>query len=342
VLEQIFERLEGSIRGRLFRMLQRSHRGILQQFSPEDQSNRIRESLCIAILDLLNDSLTDGVKQKATEAVFATLDFLNGMPAADLEQRGLGVLLATLAVEREFISREDEINVVRSALATCIDEEEHFQLPGFRRREDRPLNTWIYQNECMHFNIEPGDRVLDIGSGGWPFSHATHLADLHLGDTSHRMEKLERDERPFFVIDIHNMPFSDKAWDFVFCSHVLEHLERPGDACRELMRIGKRGYIETPTRLSDVMLNFTRLTNHHRYHALVLGNTLVLIEWADAERRDAGTDHFFQCLHSSYMNPFQKMFEDNWSTFYAMLHWQDRFDFLIIDKSGAVTDCSHD
>ena len=36
------------------------------------------------------------------------------------------------------------------------------------------------------------------------------------------------------------------------------------EACREIMRIGGRGYIETPTRTSDIMFNFTKLKGHHR------------------------------------------------------------------------------
>jgi len=142
------------------------------------------------------------------------------------------------------------------------------------------------------------------------------------------------------VMDVQQMPFRDQEWDFIFCSHVLEHLDRPGDACRELMRVSGRGYIEVPTKLSDVMLNFTRIPDHHRWHGLVLGQTLVLIEWTDRERRDVGTNYFFQCLHSRYHNPFQTMFEENWSSFFAMLPWKGRFDFVIIDKCGQVVDQS--
>jgi ubiquinone/menaquinone biosynthesis C-methylase UbiE len=154
------------------------------------------------------------------------------------------------------------------------------------------------------------------------------------------MEPLKRDERPFLVLDVQRLPFRDQVWDFTFCSHVLEHVEQPGEACRELMRVSRQGYIEVPTRLSDVMLNFTRLSGHHRWHGLVLGQTLVLTEWSDKERCSVGTDYFFHCLHSKYDNPFQTMFEQNWSVFYAMLHWREKFDFLVIDRYGRIVDRS--
>jgi SAM-dependent methyltransferase len=230
------------------------------------------------------------------------------------------------------------VEILADVLRGALGHEEQFLVPNLQLRSAPPLNTWTYQNERMKFDISPGEKVLDIGSGGWPFKQATHLADMHPGDTSHRTEPLRKDERPFMAIDARQMPFRDKEWDFTFCSHVLEHLERPGDACRELMRVSRKGYIEVPTRLSDVMLNFTRMKDHHRWHGLVLGQTLVLIEWQESERRDVGTNYFFNALHSSHRNPFQAMFEDNWQTFYAMLTWQGRFRFLVIDKHGDMID----
>ena len=141
-------------------------------------------------------------------------------------------------------------------------------------------------------------------------------------------------------MDVRNMPFRDKTWDFVFCSHVLEHLESPAAALREVMRVGRRGYIEVPTRLSDIMLNFIRLPNHHRWHGFVLKNTLVLIEWKEEERRDLGSMHFFNSLHSRYHNEFQKIFEENWDLFYAMLPWDEQVEFLIVNREGEVLDRS--
>jgi len=231
-------------------------------------------------------------------------------------------------------------DLLREALAVRIEPDELFHLAGLQRRDTDPLNTWTYQNQHMQFDIVPGQRVLDVGSGGYPFKQATHLADRYTGETSHRVEALHRDERPFLVMDVQQMPFRDQEWDFTFCSHVLEHLDRPGDACRELMRVSARGYIEVPTKLSDVMLNFTRLPDHHRWHGTVLGHTLVLIEWTAEERRDVGTNYFFQSLHSRYHNPFQTLFEQNWSSFFAMLPWKGRFDFMVVDKFGRVVDQS--
>lgn len=227
----------------------------------------------------------------------------------------------------------------RSLLLGQLPAEAWSMIPSLEKRDAPVMNTWTFQNEVMKWDIQDDDLVLDIGSGGWPFKRANHLADKYPDDTTHRVEVMVRDQRPFFEVDLQRLPFTDHAYDFVFCSHVLEHLDNPGQAIRELMRVGRRGYIEVPTRLSDVMFNFTRLPNHHRWHGMVLGNTLVLTEWNEWERRDLG-NHFFDVLHSEYRNAFQEFFERNRDLFFASYHWKEAISFLIIDKHGKIIDSS--
>jgi SAM-dependent methyltransferase len=228
---------------------------------------------------------------------------------------------------------------LRGQLVATLPADARNLVPALAKRAAPVQNTWTYQNEVMQWDLAPDAKVLDVGSGGWPFTHATHLADKYPDRTSHRVEAIVRDQRPFFEVDLEKLPFEGKAYDFVFCSHVLEHMDNPGAAMRELMRVGRRGYIEVPTRLSDVMFNFTRLPNHHRWHGLVVGDTVVLIEWNDWERRDLG-NAFFDALQSEYSNTFQDFFERNRDLFFASCHWTGGFDFVVIDKGGKVIDSS--
>jgi SAM-dependent methyltransferase len=39
--------------------------------------------------------------------------------------------------------------------------------------------------------------------------------------------------------DIHNLPYADESFDFVLCSHVLEHVEDPVRATAEIRRVLK-------------------------------------------------------------------------------------------------------
>lgn len=197
-------------------------------------------------------------------------------------------------------------------------------------------DRFSYQNKMFNFSIKPGDKVLDIGSGGYPFPQATHLADYYEGDTTHRTEKLVTDVRPFTCCDIENTPFADKEFDFVYCSHLLEHVSDPKKACKEIMRIGKRGYIETPTRMSDILFNFISLANHHKWHTHVLGNTLIFMEWSDNERRNCGSNYFFDQFQSEWDNEIQQFIHKNRDMFVCMLSWENTFDCIIIDKNGNV------
>lgn len=196
-----------------------------------------------------------------------------------------------------------------------------------------------YQRRFIDFNIKKNELVLDIGSGADAFPLATHLADLYLEETSHRPGggAVKKDARPFVICDIQQTPFKDNAFDFVYCSHLLEHVDNPAEACEELMRIGKRGYIETPTRMSDILFNFTRLKNHHTWHIVLVDHTLVFISWRKDERHDLHFSYFFNQVNSEDPNLFQSFFYRYMDLFRNMFLWEKEFNYIIIDKDGSVT-----
>ena len=227
------------------------------------------------------------------------------------------------------------VKVIVKALNMLFPNEDYL-IQSFTRSNKREGDRFTYQKKYINFNIKPGEKVLDVGSGGYPFPFATHLADLYEGETGHRTEHLVTDGRPFSIIDVAKMPYLDKEFDFVYCSHVLEHVPDPAKACEEIMRVGKRGYIETPTRTSDIMLNFTKLKGHHKWHVTMSGNALFFFEWDDKDRRDTGCNEFFKMLNSEYENPFQTLFSTNKDLFVNMLQWTDHFTYSVYNKSGKL------
>lgn len=235
------------------------------------------------------------------------------------------------------ISREDRLRIYRDEMSELVEPEERFLIPSFEkgRRPDHD-RFHAYQQEYVSFTIQVGEKVLDIGSGGYPFPSATHLADLHLNGTSHRFEPLRKSALPLQVCDIEKLPYSNKAFDFVYCSHVLEHVANPSRACEEIMRVGRKGYIETPTRLSDVMFNYIRLKDHHLWHVNCVGGTLVFMEWEDRERRDTQINDFFGMAKSKYKNAFQELFHGHRDLFVNMMPWENYFPYYVFDKEGRL------
>jgi SAM-dependent methyltransferase len=98
-----------------------------------------------------------------------------------------------------------------------------------------------------HLKIKPTDLVLDVGSGGNPHLRANVLCDKFVADATERNGQPILADRPFVVGDAERLPFADQAFDFVVCSHLLEHVANPAAVLRELKRVAPRGYIETPS-----------------------------------------------------------------------------------------------
>lgn len=98
-------------------------------------------------------------------------------------------------------------------------------------------------------------KVLDIGSGHSPFERADIILDISITDDFERSgEKLRLDSQRFVLGDAMHLPFKDKVFDYVVASHIAEHVDDPDKFCRELIRVGKRGYIESPSKFAEIML----------------------------------------------------------------------------------------
>lgn len=143
----------------------------------------------------------------------------------------------------------------------------------------------LYQSRYHDFDIKPGERVLDIGSGDIPFKYATDLADIAIEDDKYGRAGVPFKYiagKPVFECNVEELPFDDKEFNFVYCSHVLEHVAHPEKACDELMRVAKRGFIETPTRAKDLWLNTAKLSRH-RWAVEKIKDVLIFTELTPAE-----------------------------------------------------------
>jgi hypothetical protein len=130
--------------------------------------------------------------------------------------------------------------------------------------------------------IKPCDLVLDIGGWAQPFRRANFVMDAmpfetrgfyakiglpdHMGNSEEQFSEKSWIQRDICAREPY--PFADKSIDFVICSHVLEDIRDPLWVCSEMIRIGKRGYIEVPSRIMESIVD-NRLkivgASHHRW-----------------------------------------------------------------------------
>src|SRR5438552_19142237 len=110
----------------------------------------------------------------------------------------------------------------------------------------------IMRQEPPPMRFGPNDLVLDVGSGHNPNPRSDVLCDRYVDDDTERGGAI-RVDRPLIVGDGHNLPFKDKAFDYVIASHIIEHMDDPVRFCSELMRVSKRGFIASPTELAEHM-----------------------------------------------------------------------------------------
>lgn len=102
--------------------------------------------------------------------------------------------------------------------------------------------------DLWNFDAESHKRVLDVGPGDFPFEHATAWFDV--------VDHPELELPGLVGTSVEHLPYDDHAFDYVYCSHVLEHVDDPILAFDELVRVAPYGYVEVPSVIKDWLFQF--------------------------------------------------------------------------------------
>ncbi len=177
-------------------------------------------------------------------------------------------------------------------------------------------------------NIRASDFVLEIGSGHNPKRRSDVLCDKHFADDEQRGGKIVAD-RPIVEADGQFLPFMDNAFDYVICSHVLEHVEDPKRLIAELTRVANRGYIETPSEIGERIYGW----HYHNWVVNLIGNRLIL-------QKNNKNPQFGQLFHTlAAKDKHWKRFHiTHHSLFLVQYEWENEIDYEILLEQGSPLD----
>jgi ubiquinone/menaquinone biosynthesis C-methylase UbiE len=202
--------------------------------------------------------------------------------------------------------------------------------------KDTKRLMWMVGDVVYAFvDLPTNAKVLDVGSGQNPHPSADFILDKFLDDNRHRQAKsdftmqasmmkldkegnLNESEKRFDVAqgDILALPFPDKSFDFIIARHMLEHVEDIQGALKELSRVGKAGYIEVPTKISELL--FPQVDIHLWTFSLQQGALV-------ARSLKGNVSPFGRVLHDHFANcqEFQVAWAKAYHQFHICLCWKD-------------------
>jgi len=106
--------------------------------------------------------------------------------------------------------------------------------------------------------------VLDVGPGQYPHPRATAYLDCNVDN----IRRLQAEGKKVIIGNLMEglSDIPDKAFDYVWVSHVLEHIPSPERAAAALSRIAKRGTVVLPSTFKEMM--FCGEEEDHRWQTL--------------------------------------------------------------------------
>jgi ubiquinone/menaquinone biosynthesis C-methylase UbiE len=129
--------------------------------------------------------------------------------------------------------------------------------------------------------IRPDDRVLEVGPGACPHPKSHVFIELNFSSEAEAIaqragiEKVDPSlkEKKIVLYDGGAFPFADKAFDYVICSQVIEHVPDVESFVCELTRVSSAGYLEFPSVYYEYLYNFDV---HLNFLAYVNGEVLYM------------------------------------------------------------------
>ena len=156
-------------------------------------------------------------------------------------------------------------------------------------------------------------NILDIGCSVDAIEFAQTTADIQNLENFY-----QKKNKKFVLVKGKDLPFKDNQFDFVFASHVIEHVEDVAYFIKELQRVSKKGYIELPSMLEDnIILSDNNIKDHKWFFQFDdVTNTLL------AERKKQLIEPFI--THGLLFGSLRKNFR---SSLVIELYWENKINY---------------
>lgn len=213
--------------------------------------------------------------------------------------------------------------------------------------------------------LRTSKSIVDLGCGTNPYPLASAAVDKYIKPVHRKfganraidVDEIQRKGIRFVEADFENLPFEDNEFDTAYSHHVVEHLEHPALALKEMMRVARGGVIMCPSIFAEYL--FGRV--YHKWIVTYRGNLLIFIEkdWEYPWFGEGPQQMEGHTVAGKNCNPFDILLnEGNWYhgihrykaltkklQFYWSGHWKNletvfvwkgRFQYLIIYKNGHI------
>ena len=181
-------------------------------------------------------------------------------------------------------------------------------------------------------SINESDRVLEIGPGATPHPRSDIFLDLRYEDENEEQAQFGysgklNSEKKIVYYDGEEFPFKDNEFDYIICSHVLEHVENLELFLSEIFRVAPKGYFEYPKIHYDYLFNIPVHLNFLKYD----GKSLYY-----QKKSESPLHHFKEIQHDLWrgLNDAQfKVFNyNNEDLLFEGFEWHEPFDLIHTDQ----------
>ncbi len=184
-------------------------------------------------------------------------------------------------------------------------------------------------------SIKPTDKVLEVGPGGSPHPRSDVLLELsydneEAAEQRGHTDKLKTNKKIVYYTGS-SFPFKDNDFDYVICSHVLEHIMslKLQSFISELQRVARKGYIEYPTVYYEYLYNFN-------VHKTILNNKNGVLYYIGKEHTSLSEFSSVQVFfYKTLQNGYDEVIRKNKGYFVQGFEW---FDKIEIQKTRNLQD----